>query len=149
MPEETTAFIEHKLCPEVAVVLPPLILALLSLRLPVYHGPSCTWSQNTYTYLLARALHSPQQIPLFGGQIMRYEVTTTLSPQAAIAYAKNYFGPQGVGLEVIDEQTASVTLIGGGGHVSVVACSGEKKTTLELETREWDYPVRQFMHEVS
>lgn len=63
---------------------------------------------------------------------MRYEVMTTLSPQAAIAYAKNYFGLQGVGLEVIDEHETSVTLTGGGGHVSVVACSGEKKTTLEL-----------------
>jgi len=79
---------------------------------------------------------------------MRYEATTALSPQAAIAYAKNYFGPQGVGLEVIDEHETSVTLMGGG-HVSVVACSSEKKTILELETREWDYPVRQFMREVS
>lgn len=80
---------------------------------------------------------------------MRYEVATTLSPQAAIAYAKNYFGPQGIGLQVIDEQETAVTLVGGGGHVSVVACSGEKKTILELEPREWDYPVRQFMREVS
>jgi len=80
---------------------------------------------------------------------MRYEVATTLSPQAAIAYAKNYFGPQGVGLEVSDEHDTYVTLLGGGGHVSVVACAGEKKTTLELETREWDYPVQQFMREVS
>ena len=80
---------------------------------------------------------------------MRYEVTTTLSPQAAITYAKNYFGPQGVGLEVIDEHETSVTLTGGGGHVSVIACGDEKKTILELETREWDYPVRQFMQEVS
>jgi hypothetical protein len=55
----------------------------------------------------------------------------------------------GSGLEVIDEHETSVTLMGGGGHVSGVACSGEKKTTLELETREWDYPVRQFMREVS
>ena len=80
---------------------------------------------------------------------MRYEATTALSPQAAIAYAKNYFGPQGVGLEVIDEHETSVTLRGGGGHVSVVAYSSKKKTTVELETREWDYPVRQFMREVS
>jgi hypothetical protein len=79
---------------------------------------------------------------------MRYEVTTKLSPQQAIAYAKDYFGPQGVGLEVIDEQETYVTLQGGGGHVSVVACPGDK-TTLELETREWDYPVRQFMSKVS
>jgi hypothetical protein len=80
---------------------------------------------------------------------MRYEVSTKLSPQQAIAYAKDYFGPQGVGLEVIDEEEASVTLQGGGGHVSVVACPGAKKTTLELETREWDYPVRQFMRQLS
>jgi hypothetical protein len=35
---------------------------------------------------------------------MRYEVTTKLSPQQALAYAKDYFGPQGVGLEVIEEE---------------------------------------------
>ena len=80
---------------------------------------------------------------------MRYEVTTKLSPQQAIAYAKDYFGPQGVGLEVIDEEEASVTLQGGGGHVFVIACPGAKKTTLELETREWDYPVRQFMRQLT
>ena len=80
---------------------------------------------------------------------MRYEVTTKLSPQKAIAYAKDYFGPQGVGLEVIDEEDGSITLQGGGGHVFVLACPGAKKTTLELETREWDYPVRQFMQRVS
>ena len=80
---------------------------------------------------------------------MRYEVTTSLSPQAAIAYVKNYFGPQGVGLKVVDEHENSVTLTGGRSHVSVVACSGEKKTIMELETHEWDYPVRQFMREVS
>jgi hypothetical protein len=80
---------------------------------------------------------------------MRYEVTTKLSPQQAIAYAKDYFGPQGIGLEVTDEQETYVTLQGGGGHVSVVVCPGETQTTVELETREWDYPVRQFMSQVS
>jgi hypothetical protein len=54
-----------------------------------------------------------------------------------------------VGLEVIDEHDTCVTLQGGGGHISVVACAGDKQTTLELETREWDYPVQQFMREVS
>ena len=80
---------------------------------------------------------------------MRYEVATKLSPQEAIAYAKDYFGPQGVGLAIMDENDLCITLHGGGGHVSVVACPGEKKTTLELQTREWDYPVRQFMQKVS
>jgi hypothetical protein len=54
-----------------------------------------------------------------------------------------------VGLEVIDEHDTCVTLQGGGGHISVVACADDKQTTLELETREWDYPVQQFMREVS
>ena len=80
---------------------------------------------------------------------MRYEITTKLSPQAAMAYAKDYFGPQGIGLEVTDEHETCVIFLGGGGHVSVVACPGAKKTTLQLETREWDYPVRQFMTQVS
>ena len=38
-----------------------------------------------------------------GDKIMRYEVTTRMSPQEAITYAKDYFGPQGVGLQVMDE----------------------------------------------
>ena len=80
---------------------------------------------------------------------MRYHVTTKLSSREAIAYAKDHFGPHGVGLDVLDEGETCVTFEGGGGHVSVVACAGEKKTTLELETREWDYAVRQFMHKVS
>jgi hypothetical protein len=80
---------------------------------------------------------------------MRYQVITKLSPQEAMAYAKSYFGPQGVGLDVVDEHDMSVTFLGGGGHVSVLVCAGETKTTLELETREWDYPVQQFMSEVS
>ena len=64
---------------------------------------------------------------------MRYEVTTKMSPQEAIAYAKDYFGPSGVGLQVMDENELCVTLQGGGGHVSVVACADEKKTVLDLE----------------
>jgi hypothetical protein len=80
---------------------------------------------------------------------MRYQVNTKLSSQEAITQAKHYFGTQGVGLEIVDEQEAGVTLAGGGGHVSVLACAGEDNTTLELETREWDYAVRQFMRAIS
>jgi hypothetical protein len=79
---------------------------------------------------------------------MRYQVTTTLSPQEAIARAKAHFGPQGVGLEVIEQNETCVTMQGGGGHVSVLACAEGKKTTLDVETREWDYAVRQFVQEV-
>jgi hypothetical protein len=80
---------------------------------------------------------------------MRYQVTTKVSPQEAIEQALAYFGSQGVGLALIDQSDMCLQFEGGGGHVSIVACPGEKQTTLELETREWDYAVRQFMEQVS
>ena len=65
-----------------------------------------------------------------------------------MAQAKHYFGTQGVGLDIVDEQETCVILAGGGDHVSVLARAGENNTTLELEIREWDYAVRQFMRAV-
>ena len=38
---------------------------------------------------------------------------------------------------------------GGGGFVRVTASKREKRTGVELETREWDYQVKQFMQEIS
>ena len=83
---------------------------------------------------------------------MRYEVATKLTSQEAIQRAIAHFGPQGVGLNIVDQNEACLVFEGGGGHVAVTACPGEtpqEKTTVELETREWDYAVRQFMAQVS
>jgi len=83
---------------------------------------------------------------------MRYEVTTRLTPEEALQHAIVHFGPQGTGLEIMDQNDACVIFQGGGGHVAVTAClskSPGKKTTVELETREWDYAVRQFMTQVA
>jgi hypothetical protein len=75
---------------------------------------------------------------------MRYEVTTKLTPQEALARAIAYFGPGGQGLAIMSQGDLSLVFQGGGGHVAITAQPGDK-TTLELETREWDYAVRQFM----
>lgn len=82
---------------------------------------------------------------------MHYEVTTKLSPQEALQRAIQHFGPGGVGLEIEDQSEACLVFQGGGGHVAVTACPGntsKAKTRIELETREWDYAVRQFMTQV-
>jgi hypothetical protein len=82
---------------------------------------------------------------------MRYEVTTKLTPQEALQRAITHFGLQGTGLEIIDQNEACLVFQGGGGHVAVTACPGKtpgEKTTVEIETREWDYAVRQFMDRV-
>jgi hypothetical protein len=79
---------------------------------------------------------------------MRYQVTTPLMPREALERTVIYFGPGGLGLAVTSQTPLSVILQGGGGYVAVSVQPGGE-TTLELETREWDYAVRQFMVQVS
>ena len=78
----------------------------------------------------------------------RYSVETRLSPEQVIQKATAYFGPGGLGLTVTEQNPCCFSFTGGGGYVSVTASAGEKKTTVELETREWDYQVQQFMREI-
>lgn len=74
----------------------------------------------------------------------RYGVETRQSSEKVIRKAKAYFGQDGLGLEIVEENPCCVYFKGGGGHVYVTSSTGEK-TDVELETREWDYHVRRFM----
>jgi len=79
---------------------------------------------------------------------MRYEFKTKLTPEEAIERAIQFFGaaPGGLGLEVQPAgDPCRVTLVGGGGHVALAASVVEGKTSVEVETREWDPQVKQFM----
>ena len=79
----------------------------------------------------------------------RYSVETKLSTEQAIEQAVAYFGPGGVGLEVTEQGDCCTHFVGGGGHVRVTVAAGERRTTVELETREWDYDVKQFMRKIA
>jgi hypothetical protein len=78
---------------------------------------------------------------------MRYQVTTPLTPREALEQALADFGPDGLGLQLTSQTNLSLVLQGGGGHIAVTAESGAA-TTLEIETREWDYGVQQFLARV-
>ena len=78
---------------------------------------------------------------------MRYEVTTTLTKPQVFERAAAYFGPGGLGLEITSSDERCLVFEGGGGHVALTTQPGEK-TTIELETREWDHAVQQFMKQV-
>ena len=78
----------------------------------------------------------------------RYSLETKKSAKEVIERAVAFFGERGLGLSVVEQNSCCVTLEGGGGHVSVTANPGEKKTVVDLETREWDYHVRRFMSEL-
>jgi hypothetical protein len=74
---------------------------------------------------------------------MRYETTTELEPDEALARADGFFAGE-LGLRVRTRSPRRIGLEGGGGHV-IVTVTGERPTTLDLETREWDGPVTAFM----
>jgi hypothetical protein len=79
---------------------------------------------------------------------MRYQVTTPLTSHEALERALTHFGPRGLGLTITSQTLLGVIFQGGGGYVAVMVQPGSA-TTLELETREWDHAVRQFMIQVS
>ena len=75
---------------------------------------------------------------------MRYQVTTSRTPREALEQALADFGPSGLGLQLTSQTNLSLLFQGGGGHIAVTAEPGAH-TTLDIETREWDYGVKQFM----
>ena len=78
---------------------------------------------------------------------MRYETTTRLAPEGALATAERFFGGE-FGLLVGRRSPQEIRFEGGGGHV-LVSITGEHPTTLEIETREWDTPDTQFIGSLS
>src|SRR5437660_23665 len=81
------------------------------------------------------------------GDAMRYQVTTPRTPREALEQALADFGPGGLGLQLTSQTNLSLVLQGGGGHIAVTAEPGAP-TTLDIETREWDYGVQQCMSRV-
>lgn len=73
----------------------------------------------------------------------RYGKETKFAPDKVIDQAIEFFGKAGLTLK---QQTASaVSFEGGGGHVAITADPKGKGSDVDLETREWDYQVKEFM----
>jgi hypothetical protein len=77
-----------------------------------------------------------------------YAVETKMSTDEAVEAAVKYFGETGLGLDLVDRDPCCARFEGGGGHVSVRVETGEK-TTVNLETREWDFHVKRFMQSIA
>ena len=73
---------------------------------------------------------------------------TKLSPEEAIKRAVEFFGPGGYGLEVKTQTSDCASFEGGGGGVEVTVCAEEKRTSVELFSREWDYQVKEFIGKI-
>ena len=76
----------------------------------------------------------------------RYTKESKLEPEAVLRKAEEFFGAGGLGLQVIERNECCLSFEGSGGHVTVTAARCEPdKTEVDIETREWDYQVKEFM----
>lgn len=75
---------------------------------------------------------------------MRYGTETKLSTSAVLDRVSEYFGEGGLGLAETSRDACCISLEGGGGDVTVTVTEGDK-TSVDVETREWDYQVEKFL----
>lgn len=80
--------------------------------------------------------------------MLKIATKTKLSPEEAVKRAVEFFGPGGYGLKVMEQSTNCASFEGGGGGVEVTACTEEKRTSVELFSREWDYQVKEFIRKI-
>jgi hypothetical protein len=80
--------------------------------------------------------------------MMKLSTKSKHSPEEVIRRAIKYFGPDGYGLKVNDEGNCCVNFEGGGGSVRVSAVPEKKGSTVDLESREWDYQVEEFIRKI-
>ena len=77
--------------------------------------------------------------------MVRMGKETELSPQDVVEQAKAFFGPGGMGLDVIERGPNSVEFVGGGGFVLVRVDTADRGSDIDIQTREWDYDVKRFL----
>jgi hypothetical protein len=68
-----------------------------------------------------------------------------LKPQEVIKRATAFFGPGGYGLKILEEDTCNAYFEGGGGSVRVSAATTGKGSSVNIESVEWDYQVKEFI----
>ncbi len=70
------------------------------------------------------------------------------SPQEILEKASAFFGPGGVGLDVLPRGPFTLVFTSGSGFVLVQAVPNQKGTDIDIQTREWDYDARRFLMQV-
>jgi hypothetical protein len=81
-------------------------------------------------------------------QMLKLNVRTKSKPEELVKKALEFFGPGGYGLKVTEQNDTCASFEGGGGGVSVIACTDDKGTSVDLETREWEYQVKEFAKKI-
>ncbi len=80
--------------------------------------------------------------------MINLEVKSKLNPEEVVKRAVNFFGPKGYGLEIKEQSESCAYFEGGGGGVEVTTCLKENQTSVELQSREWDFQVKEFIDKI-
>jgi hypothetical protein len=82
---------------------------------------------------------------------MRYSAEPKLSQDKVVDFAAKYFTRESAGLKVSSKDSSSLCMEALEGFVTVSTCKSDvkgRKTHLEIETREYDYQVTEFLKSV-
>ncbi len=80
--------------------------------------------------------------------MLRLNVRTKSKPEDVVKKAVEVFGPGGYGMKVTGQSDSCANFVGSGGDVNIVTCSDGKGTSVDLETREWEYQVKEFADKI-
>ena len=81
--------------------------------------------------------------------MLRLEVKTKLSPEAAVEQAVAFFGPDGYGLEVKENYKNHAYFEGGGGSVAITISVKDEETSVDIVSQEWDFQVQEFAEKIT
>ena len=76
--------------------------------------------------------------------MLNLNVQTKTKPEDVVKKAVQFFGPGGYKLNVVHQEASWAEFEGGGGGVRVVTKPNDKGTSVDIETREWEYQVKEF-----
>ena len=76
--------------------------------------------------------------------MLNLNVRTKRKPEEVIKKALKFFGPGGYSLKITSQSDTCIYFEGGGGEVGITTCIDEKGTSVDMETREWEFQVKEF-----
>jgi hypothetical protein len=79
--------------------------------------------------------------------VLRIGANSKHSPQEVIERAKKFFG-EGYGLKLSESSEVGASFEGGGGGVIVSAIPEGTGSSVDLESHEWDYQVKEFLGQI-
>lgn len=81
--------------------------------------------------------------------MLNMETKTKLGRDEIKMKMNAFFGPGGLGLELSEKGDDCYTYSGGGGFVEITLCDGDRETTVNMMTREWEIQVKKFAGMIS